>query len=70
MHAKNSNYGLFFRSKFSVRVTVSGRNISRTIHFIVCSHDLTSLQTEQANFAAYQLFITIDSILLDNARLI
>ena len=65
-----SDHRIFFRGKFSARITVSDGNISRTIHCIVCSHDLTSLQTEQANFAAYQSFTSIEGISLDNAKLI
>ena len=61
---------MFFRSKFSARLTVSNGNISGIIRVIVCSHDLTSLPTERANFSAYQPFISIDDLSLHYIGLI
>lgn len=61
---------MFYRSKFSATLNVSDRNISRTIQFIVCSHNFTSLPTEEANLSAHQSFISNDGLSLDDVGLI
>jgi hypothetical protein len=49
---------LFFRNKFSAKVSISDGTTSTSITFIVSNHDLDSLDTESAHCSAFQPFIS------------
>lgn len=56
------NRSIFTRSKFSVRMSISmpGGILSKSVTFVVCKHDLGSLERDLTRFSATQPFISLD----------
>ena len=55
---------LFMRNKFSVRMNLAmADKPSKSITFVVCKHDLASLELDPAHYSATQPFVSLERIL-------